>query len=382
MPNLRIQDLEFIGENYIVDNNLEKTEQKKQDILSTYDKFQHRKINFLNELYDKYNTKHSYFNMYNNNMHNFEQVFNKDLMYFSPIEIINIISGFTFMSESMKRSLLSFCTQYCEYWVGKGKININPCEGISFNESIKNSTKLLKSKIYEKEYVLKVVDSIIEKGNPNHAKPLLLARIGILGEKAEYMRNLKWRDIDVLNNIITISNEDSTSRKNVKVDKCMIDKLISIQSLRKSDKEMEYISIEPNRYVLEARNGGALNYNTLNGWIRAGCESAHITRIPPKDLIFSRQMEQLLRRRKHKRLTTDDMMEVANETEFENVKITRGVVLKQRYEELTGDKVFRGLKYNKMDGDKVIELRTIEVTGGDVEGEYKNIMESLEFKEY
>lgn len=380
LPNLRIQDLEFIGENYIVDNNLEKTEQKKQDILGSYDKFQHRKINFLNELYDKYNTKHSYFNMYNNNMHNFEQVFNKDLMYFSPMEITNIISGFTFMSESMKRSLLSFCTQYCEYWVGKGKINTNPCEGISFNESIKNSTKLLKSKIYEKEYILKVVDLIIEKGNPNHAKPLLLARMGILGKQAEYMRNLKWGDIDVLNNMIAISNEDNTNRKIVKVDKWMIDKLISIQSLRKSDKEIEYVSIDPNRYVLEARSGGALNYNTLNGWMRAGCESAEITRISFAELMFTRQIEQLLRRRKNHRLTTDDMTDVANETELENVKITRAIVLKQRYEELTGDKVFRGLN-NKLEGEKVIELRRIEITSGDIEGEYKDIMKKLELKE-
>ncbi|HBJ1650403.1 TPA: hypothetical protein LA460_000307 [Clostridium botulinum] len=377
MHKLKIQNLEFVGENYIIDDNLEKTNKRKQELLDSYDEFQIRKLNFLNERYDNYNTKCSYWNQYVNNLHYYEKNTNTDIMNLQFSEIANAINSCTFASSSSKGILKTFCRKYCNWCVDKGYIMVNPLTVIP---ETKEEKDLLKTRMYSKQKILQVVDLIIEKGNPNHAKPLLLARMGILGKQAEYMRNLKWGDINIENNTITISNENNTNSKTVKVDKWVIDKLISIQSLRKSDKAIECISINPHRYVLEARSGGQLNYNTLNGWIRAGCESAEITRISFAELMFTRQMEQLLRRRKNHRLTIDDMTEVANETELESITATRAVILKQRYEELTGDKVFRGLN-NKLEGEKVIELRRIEIMSGDIEGEYKKIMENLGLKE-
>lgn len=400
IEDLRIEDMEFIGENYLEDS-INKTEERKQKVLSSYDDFQLDKISFLNELYDNYNTKYSYFNLYNNYIHNFEKVFDKDLMFFSSHEIANIISSCTFISESTKKTLLTFSTQYCEYWRNKGKININPCEGLSYNKSIKNSEKLLKSKLYSKEEILNIIheacklkpcnnkpceNKIPKEINLNFIKPLILARMGIVGKQAIYMRNLKWKDINIDNCEITIHNEDFTEAKTIKVDKWAIDILVKLQQHIyrgvpfTDDLYIEEFVIEPENYVIENAESGIINYNTLQNNFRIVFERANVTRISFAELAFTRQIELLLRRRKYTRLTNHDVRDALVMLTLENISLAKITTLKKKYEDLTGDQVFRSV-YNLRDVlETTINSRKQKLKEGDVEGEYFQILDILDCK--
>lgn len=400
IEDLRIEDLEFIGENYL-ENTISKTEKRKQKVLASYDDFQLDKVSFLNELYDNYSTKYSYFNLYNNYIHNFEKVFNKDLMFFSSYEIANAISSCTFISESTKKTLLTFSTQYCEYWRNKGKININPCEGLSYNKSIKNSEKLLKSKLYSKDEILNIIyeactlkpcnnkdceNKTPKEINLNFIKPLILARMGIVGKQAIYIRNLKWKDINIDKCEITIHDEDFTETKTIKVDKWAIDILVKLQQhiYRKTpftDKlYIEEFVIEPENYVVENAEGGIINYNTLQNNVRIVFERANVTRISFAELVFTRQIELLLRRRRHARLTNHDVRDVLVMLTLENVSLAKTTTLKKKYEDLTGDQVFRSVNNLKDFLETTIERKKQKIKEGDVEGEYFQIIDILDCK--
>ncbi|MBN1067622.1 hypothetical protein DVW02_06415 [Clostridium botulinum] len=390
MPNIlieerKIENLEFIGENYLRDT-VDQTEKRKKELLESYDEFQIRKLNFLNEVYDNYKTKHSYFNSYNNHINNFEQNFNKDLMYFSKLEISRIISSFTFLSESTQKTILTFCTQYCKYYKEIGKITGNPCEGLSYNKSIKNSKKIQKHRLYSKAEILKIIKKASENTNPNFLKPLVLYRMGIKGKEAIYIRSLKWKDININNNEITIHNQDETKTKIIKIDKWAMDILIKLHELgsekTKCTDNIEFGNlkiVEPERYVLEGRSEGILKYNTINNWMNRISKWADVMRICPEDLIFTRQMELLLRRRKHIRLTNDDLQEVLSESTLEDMSLSTVTILKNRYKDLTNDEIFRSINNLKDDIATTIKLRKEIITMGDVEGEYRQIIKKLGF---
>ncbi|MBN1076040.1 hypothetical protein DVV91_17095 [Clostridium botulinum] len=400
IEDLKIEDMEFIGENYLEDS-ISKTEERKQKVLSSYDDFQLDKISFLNELYDNYSTKYSYFNLYNNYIHNFEKVFDKDLMFFSSHEIANIISSCTFISESTKKTLLTFSTQYCEYWRNKGKININPCEGLSYNKSIKNSEKLLKSKLYSKEEILNIIyeacklkpynnkdcaNKTPKEINLNFIKPLILARMGIVGKQAIYMRNLKWKDINIDDCEITIHNEDETKFKTIKVDKWAIDILVKLQQhiyrgVPFGDNlYIEEFVIEQENYVIENAESGIINYNTLQNNIRIVFERANVTRISFAELAFTRQIELLLRRRKHTRLTNHDVRDILIMSTLENISLAKITTLKKKYEDLTGDQVFRSVDNLRDFLETTIKRKKQKLKEGDVEGEYFQILDILDCK--
>ncbi|MBZ9693331.1 hypothetical protein [Clostridium sp. M14] len=400
LHNIKIEDMEFIGENYLEDS-ISKTEERKQKVLLSYDDFQLDKISFLNELYDNYSTKYSYFNLYNNYIHNFEKVFDKDLMFFSSHEIANIISSCTFISESTKKTLLTFSTQYCEYWRNKGKININPCEGLSYKKSIKNSEKLLKSKLYSKEEILNIIyeacklkpynnrdseNKTPKEINLNFIKPLILARMGIVGKQAIYIRNLKWKDINIDKYEITIHDEDFTETKTIKVDKWAIDILVKLQQhiyrgVPFGDNlYIEEFVIEPENYVVENAESGIINYNTLQNNVRIVFERANVTRISFAELVFTRQIELLLRRRKHARLTNHDVRDVLVMLTLENISLARITTLKKKYEDLTGDQVFRSVDNLKDFLETTIKRKKQKLKEGDVEGEYFQIIDILDCK--
>ena len=74
----------FIGSNYA-------TEEEKDKILKTYDEYILNKLAFLNDTYDNKNTMKSYFIYYKNFFHEEEIIKGKDLMYFTTIEIKELI---------------------------------------------------------------------------------------------------------------------------------------------------------------------------------------------------------------------------------------------------------------------------------------------------
>ncbi|MBY6838755.1 hypothetical protein [Clostridium botulinum] len=388
MPNiiidgLKIEDLEFIGENY-VKKTISETEKRKEDVLNSYDEFQIRKLNFLNERYDNYNTKITYWNIYANMLHYYEKNTNTDIMNMEANEIENLINACTYALVSAKKTARTFCIKYKNWAVDKGHILINTLTNTS---EIQEEKTLLKNRLYSKDAILNIIEKTQEGFNLNFIKPLVLGRMGIIGKQAIYMRNLKWRDIDVEKCEITIHNEDETKFKTIKVDRWAMDTLIKIQKCINSDmnfsKDMDIDSftIENEQYVLDSGfEGEMLKYNSLNNWMRNVATEFKITRISFAELLFSRQMELLLRRRKCSRLTNDDIQEILSEyTLDEDVSLAKVTILKRRYQDLTEDEVFRSINNDK-DNKTTLKIRKERITIGNVEEEYEKIIEKLDFK--
>ncbi|WP_252241600.1 hypothetical protein [Clostridium sp. ZBS18] len=388
MPNiiidgLKIEDLEFIGENY-VKKTISETEKRKEEVLNSYDEFQIRKLNFLNERYDNYNTKITYWNIYANMLHYYEKNTNTDIMNMEANEIENLINACTYALVSAKKTARTFCIKYKNWAVDKGYIMINTLTNTS---EIQEEKTLLKNRLYSKDTILNIVEKAQEGFNLNFIKPLVLGRMGVIGKQAIYMRSLKWKDIDIEKCEITIHNEDETKFKTIKVDKWAIDTLLKIQKCIdsdmgfKRDMNIDTFIIEGEQYVLDSGfEGEMLKYNSLNNWMRNVANEFKITRISFAELLFSRQMELLLRRRKYSRLTNDDIQDVLNEYTFdEDVSLAKVTILKRRYQDLTEDEVFRSINNDK-DNKTTLKIRKERITIGNVEEEYEKIIEKLDFK--
>ncbi|NFT08733.1 hypothetical protein FDF26_17080 [Clostridium botulinum] len=384
MPNviidgLKIEDLEFIGENY-VRKTISETEKRKEEVLNSYDEFQIRKLNFLNERYNNYNTKITYWNIYANMLHYYEKNTNTDIMNMEATEIENLINACTYALVSAKKTARTFCIKYKNWAVDKGHILINTLTNTS---DIQEEKTLLKNRLYSKEVILNIIETTKEGFNLNFLKPLVLGRMGIIGKQAIYMRNLKWRDVNIKDCEITIHNEDETNFKTIKIDKWAMDTLLRIQKCIdskmnfKKDISIDNFKTESEQYVLDSGfEWEMLKYNSLNNWMRNVATEFEITRISFAELLFSRQMELLLRRRKHSRLTNDDIQEVLNESILEEISLAKVTILKRRYQDLTEDKVFRSVNNDKDNGTTIV-TRKRRITMGNVEGEYRKIVKKL-----
>ena len=334
--------LEFIGQKYEMPT-IEETEQKKQEILSSYDEYQLRKIQYLNNLYDDIETKMPYWSTYNNNLHRLEIAYKKDLMKFTKAEIEGAIRSCIYASDSTRRMMGVFCDLYCEYWVGK-EIFSNPCNGISLKKLTQNSPKTLKSKIYGMDEFMILCQAMRTKSNPKHIKPLLLGRYGIIGKQASFMRNLQWRDIDMGEMKVNIYEDffnketKETERKfitDLPIDDRFLTMLFELEDV-KPEQIIELMKSES--YVLDT--GAVLHYGTVNSRVNTVCKSVEGgSRISFGDLLFTRQIEMLLKQRKERKINTNDIKQVIKQYSGEKVNSVKVTTLKDRYEDLMGDSV-------------------------------------------
>jgi integrase len=347
-----LRNLEFIGKKYVRETP-EKTEEAKQKILQGYDEYQLNKITWLNNAYEDDITKKPLWSAYKNNIHNFEVAKQKDLKFFTHDEMKNMLNSFIYAMDTTKRTLIVFVNQYCEYWVNKGEISVNPCTGISFAKTAKASKKLLQTKVYGMDAFYELLTKMKYKTKGDNIKPLLLARYGIIGKQAMFMRRLKWNDIDTENLIVNIHDDNDEVVKCIPVDQRFIDFLVGLEE--QTVKEGEELNIlKSDSYVLEST--GVIKYATLHSRIYNACNSLNKDlkegeekqeRINISDLLFTRQLELLLSIRKERKLRTDDIENILQL--FYGTKVAQSVIInfKNRYESLSEDKVVSKLTINK-----------------------------------
>jgi hypothetical protein len=346
-----LPNLEFIGKKYIKETP-EKTEEAKQKILKKYDEYQLAKITWLNDVYEDDITKKPLWSAYNNNIHDVEVAKGKDLKYFTHDEMKGMLNSFIYAMDTTKRTIISFVNQYCEYFVGKD-ISINPCTGISFAKVAKSSKKLLQTKVYNMDEFYELLTKMKYKTKADNIKPLLLARYGIIGKQAMFMRRLKWNDINTEQLIVNIRDDNDEVIRCIPVDQRFINFLLDLEEQKVNDGQ-EYNIFKSDAYVLESN--GIIKYATLHSRIYNACNSLNKDlkegeekqeRINISDLLFTREIELLLDIRKERKLRTDDVESVLSI--FYETNISQNVLLnlKYRYEGLTGDKVMSKSTANK-----------------------------------
>lgn len=336
---------QFIGKPY-------ETDEKKEEILSLYDEYQIRKLEFLNESYHTESTMTSYWTLYMSNLHYDEVNKGKDLMDFSTEEL-KILLASCYGIDTTKASMGSFLSMYCR-WASSDKkrlININPYTSIKMSKIKKNSKRFLEQRIYGQDMFFDLCEKMIEKTKLPNVIPFILARYGVAGERLHHMRHLKWTDIDDVNMQVHVKTDDGLKvLSSLPIDAKFLEwiKKAKLYSESISDEDgtgKNIVRYEDYGYVLkkamvDKNDTETVNkYNTVYNRGNSACSSIGIKRIAFKDLIRTRQLELLLQKRKRRRLDTSDFKEMIElfslDEEFRTDN--RAYTLKKRYEELTGD---------------------------------------------
>lgn len=377
------QELEFIGQKYLMETT-EQTEAKKQEILQSYDQFQLDKIAWLNNTYDDESTKKPFWSVYNNNIHDYEVAKNKDLKDFTRDEAISMMKSFIYAMPATIGTIKAFVNRYFDYWAEKGEITINPLLGEESLKGFKASKKLLETKLYDMNdfyellYKMKETEAITLA----NLKPLLLARYGIVGKEAIYMRQLKYSDIDIVNKFVNIYDESGEFISLLPIDNRFIDFLAELDGVVEEESKQSLYNSDA--YVLEARQ--ILNYNTvnsrvytafklLNKWGKENVENwEDVGRISFNKLVFTRQIELLLQIRKSRRLTSVDMESIMILMNDATTSLSVIYQLQNKYVGLTKDEVIEKRLGRKKESRKILELSMIDPVA---EETVKNICESI-----
>lgn len=340
------QELEFIGQKY-ERATPEETEAEKQRILSSYDQFQLDKIVWLNNTYADEVTKKPLWSVYNNNIHDFEVAKNKDLKDFKSDEVVSMLNSFIYALESTMGTIKLFINKYFEYWIEKGHVSVNPLAGVESMKSLKSSKRLLQTKLYDMDEFYSLLREMKEVNNAVNIKPLLLARYGIIGREAIYMRQLRYKDIDVENKFVNIYDENRELKTILPIDDRFVEFLLELDSIVEEESKKQVFQSDV--YVINTRE--LVNYNTVNSRVYNAFKFLNIKRkeegketierISFNDLLFTREIELLLKIRRERKITANDVeniIRIFNESKINASSIS---VMRKRYESLTGDAVIK-----------------------------------------
>ena len=311
----------FIGCNY-------DTEEDKDKILKTYDEYILNKLAFLNDTYSNKNTKLSYFTYYKNFFHEEEIIKGKDLMYFTTIEIKELLLSLINTKPSSRGAFLSFINNYLNYCVDKGYINHNQSVAINTKEIKKVSKRVIDVELINLKNFYEMVNEVYTKNSYNRVIiPVLFARYGILGEGCEDIMNLTFENVDHHNKLVRI-------KKNGDVILLPIDENF-IKWVYKASNNDTGIILKNNRgEAIESKN-------TIYNMFYKFFSVIDKPRISAKVLRENRKLDLLGDIRKERDITMKDIEMVECLISYDNDNNSRTGILKLRdlYEVVFGENV-------------------------------------------
>lgn len=315
-----MENFDFIGKSY-------KTDREKQEILESYDKYQIAKLKYINSRTDvKNDSKMDYWRIYTR-LYIAEKQYGRDLKYFTKEEIENTLKKWTDISKRTLDAIRSFGKKYCEYCISQGDIKFNPFNDIKID--IVENIDYYEGKIIGINKFYNICNEILSNRDSSYVKPLLLARYGILGKKAKFMLNLRYCNIDINNKIVNIIDDDG-NKFIVPIDNRFI------ELLKELNKEADKDVLDSDKYVL-TNTYDIEKYNNINTRVNTALKDIELGRISFNKLLFTRQFEFLLNKRKEGRLTNRDVKDASEAFKY-NRSTTDNDFLKS-YEMLTGDQV-------------------------------------------
>lgn len=171
------------------------------------------KINFLLNNYTNERTIQTYLDIFKKFVLPMEQTIKKDLYLFNEEEVTQLIISVPTSSIRIKRSLITLCDMYIDYYVKikKLRIGVNPFDTIDTNElSFTVNKKSLRNEYISLDDFYQLCYKA-EKNECSYRTILiaLLARYGIFGDKAKYLLDIKEEHIDRTANTISIIDDDT-----------------------------------------------------------------------------------------------------------------------------------------------------------------------------
>lgn len=312
----------FIGCNY-------DTEEDKDKILKTYDEYILNKLAFLNDTYSNKNTKLSYFTYYKNFFHEEEIIKGKDLMYFTTIEIKELLLSLINTKPSSRGAFLSFINNYLNYCVDKGYINHNQSVAINTKEIKKVSKRVIDVELINLKNFYEMVNEVYTKNSYNRVIiPVLFTRYGIIGEGCEDICNLCFEDIDVQNKIVRIKKEDKIIL--LPIDNNFINWIYKVTE----DNDTGIILLSNKGQKIESKN-------TIYNMFYRFFSVLERPRISAKILRENRKLDLLGDIRKERDVTIKDIEMVESLISYDNDNNSRTGILKLRdlYEVVFGENV-------------------------------------------
>lgn len=332
--------------------------------LNNATRYEQMKNTYINEIYKNNNSKITVYNLYRNNILNWEKILNKDLIYFTVQELDSLISSLPSSSIHIKSGVYSLISQYLDWAISKKFISINNIKILPRNTYTEISQKLASSRLISYKRFWDMVQVMEVYTDIQNIIPIVMAYYCIAGNDMEWMRNLKLSDLDRENEIVYITVEGEIQAV-IPVDNKFID---YCEKAHEEADTGEYVStsliIKP---TINSRSD-VVPENSLYARIYEAFDSSGIKRIRLNDLAKSRKIGLLLDIRKRRKLTTLDFQGVCS---MFKPGCSRGIYnsLQKYYEMATGDTVMKA-------NSKEYELVDIHL-----QENYQAVLKNLDWEE-
>lgn len=196
-------------------------------------KFQENKLKWLYDSDYSYNSKLSYWKLFNKNVNFIEVGKDKDIFDFDKQEIIDIIKNTPTTKTSTKLTLFSMISRYIDWAVKRGFNYVgNPCHAINVHKILDIDTEVTQEE-YKSLHDFYVWIRQLKRATPVDKMILLMLRYGV---DVKSIGEIKMSDIDRENNLLYCKN----GKENVALP---IDKEF-IEMAEKSNKCLEYEDIK------------------------------------------------------------------------------------------------------------------------------------------
>ena len=304
-------------------------------IMDSKTPYEINKNTFVNEMYKNKGTIEKSYNYFKNHTIIVEKIKDKDLMYFTVLELINLMNSLTTTSINTKKRIYDLIRTYLDWAVYKKYIPINNMNGLSKDDLCKINKKMASYKYTDIKVLDKLCDDAVKSGAISviDIMPLIISRYGILGRRMSKLLNLRWDDIDSEDMTVRISDGDSISL--YPIDNIFLKWIDRAKECKKYD-GIDYI--DEGKVIKRLEKFDELDIGIINNRLTKVFQTTYIQRSSLKSLEFSRKMDLLLEIRSKRVLNSMDFRELTINFDSSISPASTNALIKE-YESFTDDKV-------------------------------------------
>lgn len=303
-------------------------------ISNTKDRFSILFSEYLNFTYeDNSESLITQWNLYMNNVNEFEQSYDKYVFEMSSLELKDMLLSITSDSLAIKSNVFSLVNQYIDWCVGyKQMCSFNNLKSINKDDVIKLNKKAISKNLYGLKTFWEIINEMIIKTDCQVVSSLVFARYGIIGKDLEYQFNLKLEYINREDKTVSVYNSNNELVTILSIDDDFI------RFCDNLDKEEGYFGDN----LIKVKNEKfEVTENMMYARIIKACNSINYKTIRLNNMLKCRILDTALNIRKERLLSKKDIRDIVNLYE-PNSSAGRYANMAKLYEELTHEKLLHG----------------------------------------
>lgn len=329
----------------------------KEERLEKMKEYVEQKEVFIEEFhFDKEDiTRKTYMDCYKSAIAPLEAYKKKDLYEFIEDDIVELFDSMPTTSVNVKRMTWNFINSYFMWIESKGMLltHHNPLQSLDKDELFELNLKAFRKQFMTMDETYELCEKAIKNGsNYQDCIIILLARYGVNGKALSEILNLKEEDIDAERKKLRIVEETTGEIRELDIDNRLLDwieraidcyvydyKRTKTTINEKGDEVVEYLDNEKeyheNGRIVKSQSEDDEIEKKDNAYRRIAkvCESAGIRPISIKNMIISRQFQDLdkIREIKGDEMEVQDVIYVHN-LYYPNASPSAYWTLKEKYE--------------------------------------------------